>query len=425
MLGKQYFLKSSRRRFLNNFGWFTLGALAACSPQTLQPQQQNAKGGPEADNPVRIGAMYLLTGGFSTYGEFARDGILLAKDEINSAGGINGRPVEIIFEDESDPVQTARRLVFQEKVDFLMGIDSSGNAEALVPVIPELERVLMITHAASPKVTGDLCNRYVFRCSINGPQNAAAGANLAAQAGYRKWTTIGPDYAFGHQSWDFFQKSLESQKGGIEFLNTTAFPKLGTEDYNSFITTLQNTGAEAIWCSLWGNDLVNFIRQANTFGLFGEFPIYMELGAAMEVLKALGDQMPTEQWVGTRYWWQVPETTVNERFVSKFRDRYNTYPSYNAQNGYVGLHLLAAAANEAGTTDTNTVIEALEGRQYEAPMGTLTLRAADHQAIADVTWGKTATDEGYTFCVLDPIRILKGEAVTRTPAVTGCKLAVI
>ena len=367
--------------------------------------------------------MYLLTGGFATYGEFARDGINLAKEEINKAGGINGRAVEVIFAHEGEPVQTARRLVLQEQVDFLLGIDSSGNAEALVPTIPELKKVLMVTHAASPKVTGSLCNKYVFRCSVNGPQNSTAGAEIAAQENYKKWTTIGPDYAFGRQSWEFFQKALQERKEGVEFLTQTAFPRLGAQDYNSFITTLQNTKADAIWCSLWGNDLVNWIRQANDFGLFSQFPVYMELGAAMEVLTALGEEMPTGQWVGTRYWWPMPDTEVNRRFVEKFRKRYNTYPSYNAQNGYVGLHLLAAAANEAGTTDTEAVIEALEGRQYEAPMGKLTIRAGDHQAIVDVTWGKTIASSEYNFRVLEAIQVVKGESVTRSLPLTGCQMA--
>ena len=136
---------------------------------------------------------------------------------------------------------------------------------------------------AKHKVTGSLCNKYVFRCSVNSPQNSTAGAIVAAEEGYQKWTTIGPDYAFGRQSWELFQKALQERKEGVEFLKTTAFPKLGVQDYNSFITKLQNSGTDAIWCSLWGNDLVNFIRQANNFGLFERFPVYMELGAAMEV----------------------------------------------------------------------------------------------------------------------------------------------
>ncbi|MDJ0717062.1 MAG: ABC transporter substrate-binding protein [Prochloraceae cyanobacterium] len=402
----------SRRSFIKQLSWSAVGFLTACNLTSTKDSQA-----------VRVGAMYLLTGGFATYGEFARDGINLAKEEINAAGGINKRPVEVIFEHEGEPVQTARRLVLQENVDFLLGIDSSGNAEALVPTIPELKRVLMVTHAASPKVTGHLCNKYVFRCSVNGPQNSTAGAEIAAKEAYKKWTTIGPDYAFGRQSWEFFQKALQERKEGVEFLKKTAFSKLGAQDYNSFITNLQNSGADAIWCSLWGNDLVNFIRQANDLGLFAQFPVYMELGAAMEVLTALGEQMPTGQWVGTRYWWQTPDTQINRSFVEKFRQRYNNYPSYNAQNAYVGLHLLAAAANDAGTTDTEAVIKALEGREYEAPMGKLRLRAQDRQAIVDVTWGKTVASKDYDFRVLEPIEVIKGESVTRPLSLTGCQMA--
>ncbi len=388
-----------------------MGFLIACNSNTSR-----------SERPVRVGAMYLLTGGFATYGEFARDGINLALGEINQAGGINGKPLEVIFEDESDPVQKARRLVLQEKVDFLLGIDSSGNGEALVSAIPELERILMVTHAASPKLTGELCNPFVFRCSINSPQNSTAGAEIAATEGHQKWTTIGPDYAFGRQSWEFFQKALQERKEGVKFLPKTAFPKLGAQDYNSFITTLQNSGAEAIWCSLWGNDLINFVRQANSFGLFKQFPVYMELGAAMEVLTALGEQMPVGQWVGTRYWWQTPDTEVNHNFVAKFRQKYQTYPSYNSQNAYVGLKLLTLAANLAGTTETQAVIQALEDLEYEAPMGKLVLRKSDHQAIANVTWGKTAASSDYHFRILEPIVVIEGQSVTRSPAETGCQL---
>ncbi len=280
----------------------------------------------------------------------------------------------------------------------------------------------MVTHAASPKVTGELCNRFVFRCSINSPQNSAAGAEIAATEGYQKWTTIGPDYAFGRQSWEFFQKALQERKKGVKFLTKTAFPKLGTQDYNSFITTLQNSGAEAIWCSLWGNDLINFIRQANSFGLFQQFPVFMELGAAMEVLTALGEQMPVGQWVGTRYWWQTPDTEVNRNFVSRFRQKYQTYPSYNAQNAYVGLKLLAQAANLAETIETKAVIQALAGLEYEAPMGKLVLRPSDHQAIANVTWGKTAASADYNFRILEPIVVLEGDSITRSSTETDCKL---
>ena len=85
--------------------------------------------------------------------------------------------------------------------------------------------------------------------------------------------------------------------------------------------------------------------------------------------------------------------------------------------------MLAAAANDAGTTETEAVIEALEDRQYEAPMGQLTLRAKDHQAIVNVSWGKTVASPEYDFRVLDPIKVLNGESVTRSLPLTQCQMA--
>lgn len=400
----------SRRKFFKYIGLAGLGTFTACNrPDNNQFSQ---------DQPIRIGAMYLLTGSFATYGEFARNGISLALEEINH----QSRSIEVIFEDESDPIQTARRLVLQEKVDCLLGIDSSGNAEALISVMPELETILMITHAATPKATGKLCNNFVFRCSVNSPQNSTAGAIIAAEEGYKKWTTIGPDYAFGHQSWQLFQEALKARLEGVTLSEKTAFPKLSEQDYNSFITTLQASNAEAIWCSLWGNNLVNFIRQGQSFGLFEQFPIFMELGAAMEVLTALGDKMPLGHWVGTRYWWQTPDTKINRQFVKKYQEKYQKYPSYNAQNAYVGLHLLATAINKAQTTETQAIIQALKGLEYDAPMGKIVLRPEDHQAMVNVTWGKTAANSDYNFRILEDIKIIEGDTIIRPISKTNCQL---
>src|SRR3546814_16156105 len=90
-----------------------------------------------------------------------------------------------------------------------MGLDSSGVAQGLVPVLPELGKPFIITHAATPDVTGKLCNSYTYRISVNVHQNMSGAAAIAAKTGAKKWTTIGPDYAFGHQTWEFFGKYLK------------------------------------------------------------------------------------------------------------------------------------------------------------------------------------------------------------------------
>lgn len=420
----------SRREFLRDAA-LTAGAvglagpLVACGAQPGAPAESSPKARPTGA-PIKIGAMYITSGSLSLYGTFAKQGLDLAVDQINDAGGVLGRPIVASVSDEGsadNAVRTARRLVLEEKVDFLMGLDSSGISEAVTPIMPELKKILMVTHAASPKVTGSLCNKYVFRCSVNVPQNSAAGAKIAAPQGHKKWTTIGPDYAFGHQSWEFFQASLKKLQPDAQFLPVSQqfFPKLGNEDFTSFITRALDTKPDALWISTWGNDLVTLVRQGRQQGLWN-IPAYMELGAAMEVLETLGAEMPTGIWVGTRYWFEEPKSSRNQSFVEAFNKRYNRYPSYNAQNAYTGLTFLVEAIKKAGSTDPDPVGQALEGMTLEVPQGKTTIRKEDHQAVINVTWGKTAASTKYRFRVLDPYKVLQAGEVTPPISETGCQM---
>jgi branched-chain amino acid transport system substrate-binding protein len=125
----------------------------------------------------------------------------------------------VLYEEEQmNPkrgVEVARKLVNDDKVDVLMGITSSGVADALVPVIPDLRTPLIITLAMNPDVTGQKCNPYTFRVSMNGPQNIMAGAMLASGLPVKRWTTIGPDYLFGYQCWEYFQEYLRPKRPDV------------------------------------------------------------------------------------------------------------------------------------------------------------------------------------------------------------------
>src|SRR5699024_2858600 len=177
---------------------------AACAGTTVSAQSD--------DSPIRIGAIYITSGVAASYGEFARQGLQLAVDEINDDGGVLGRPLEFTLEDSEGKadvgIQTARKLVYQKDVDLLMGLDSSGVASAVIPTVPQLQTPFIITHAGTPDVTGKLCNRYTFRVSDNVAQHQAAAARIAVKTGAQRWTTVGQDYAFGHQSWEYFEKAL-------------------------------------------------------------------------------------------------------------------------------------------------------------------------------------------------------------------------
>ena len=376
---------------------------------------------------IKIGSVYIFSGFAATYGQFAKQGLELAVDEINKSGGILGKKLEVYFEDShaKPPIalRAIRKLVYEKGVDFLIGLDSSGVAKGVVPYIKELKVPLIITHAATPDVTGSQCNKYTFRVSVNINQNVMAAAKIAAKTKAVKWTTIGPDYAFGHQSWEYFKKYLGKLNPKAQFMDTVAFPKIATEDYSPYITSIMAAKPDGVFISLWSGDLVNFIKQANKMGFFKQgYTVLMSLGAATEVLYALKDQMPTGIWVGTRYWFLANDSPVNKHFVEAYKARYGVYPSYNAQNAYAAVYVLTAAIEKAGTTDKMAVIKALEGLRVKVPAGDLYIRPGDHQAVLNVTWGKTAADPKYPIRILKPMVIFKGEEVTPPVSETGCKM---
>ncbi len=377
---------------------------------------------------VKVGFVYIMSGPFSAYGQFAKKGAELTVDEINAAGGINGHQVEAYFEDSTGKpdvaIRALRKLVFQEKVDFLVGLDSSGVANTVVPSIPQMKTPLIITHAATPDVTGKVCNRYVFRISVNLPQNVKAAAMLAAATDAKTWTTIGPDYAFGHQSWEYFEKYLKELKPDMTFLpkDEVAFPPFKTTDFNPYINKVMQSGADGVLVSLWGGNLIDFVRQGQEMGFFdGKRQVLLTLGAATEVLSALGDKMPEGLWVGTRYWFLANSSQRNKDFVKAYFDRFNEYPSYNAHGAYGALYTYKAAAEKAGSVDKEKVVDALEGLTVELPVGEITIRPEDHQALSDVSWGQTAAHANYPIRILNPVKLFKAEDVTPSVTEAGCK----
>lgn len=378
---------------------------------------------------VKIGFVYIMSGPFSTYGTFAKQGAELAIEEINKSGGILGEKVEGFFEDSTGKADVAlramRKLVYQDKVDILVGLDSSGVAQTVVPSIEQMKVPLIITHAATPSVTGDLCNKYTFRISVNVNQNVKAAAIIAKDTGAEKWTTIGPDYAFGHQSWEYFKKYLSEIDKNAVFASDsdTVFPPMKTTDFSSYITKVMASKPEGVFISLWGGNLIDFVRQATEMGFFNQnYKILMSLGAATEVLTALGDKMPDNLWVGTRYWFLANKTELNNKFYNDYFKKFKAYPSYNAHGAYSAVYAFKKAVEKAKSLEKEKVALALEDMEIQIPIGNIKFRKGDHQAVSDVHWGLTATDKNFSHKILNPIKIFAGSEVTPAVEETGCKM---
>jgi branched-chain amino acid transport system substrate-binding protein len=372
-------------------------------------------GGGGGDDTISFGAIHLLSGFASVYGESAQLGYEMAREEINADGGIDGREIEpLIYRDsEADGptgIEAARSLVEEENVDGLIGLDSSGVALQVAPFAKQLQTPLMITHAATPFVTATegedaVGNDYVFRDGVNLSQNVYGAAKVSEGLDGTSWTTIGPNYAFGTQSWQYFKAFTQGLDLGYDYLDgAAAFPGLGASDYTPQINKVLNGDPDGVVVSLWGSDLVTFINQARETAFFDEVDhVLLTLGAATDALRPLGSDIPDGLWAGTRYWFETPDSEANGTFVEKFVEQNDRQPSYNAQNAYVGLYLYKQAIEANGSTAADDVTSGFEGASMDAPVGELSINEASNQATLPAVWGQTSYSEDLGLSRLDPV----------------------
>ncbi len=370
--------------------------------------------------PIKIGVLFVMSGPMGGYGKHGSQAVRLALDEINAKGGILGRKVEALFEDDKmDPkvgVEIAQKFIKNDKVDFIMGPTSSAIAVALADLALQQKKILILTQAAANSLTDAKFNPYVFSTLSNALMHSRAGAYFMAPKGYKRWMNIGPDYAYGRESWASFASKLKELQPDAEIVGEL-WPKLMEKDFTPFLQKIVETKPDAVWSSLWGNDAVNFIKLALPTGLFNTVKFAFTDGAALETLVPLGKDMPNGIFVAARYFFLSPDTAMNRNFVKTYLDRFQEYPDYMAEETYAGVYFLKAAIERARTLDPQKLIKAIESEPpaWETPEGWKIMRKEDHSVVEDVVWGETMFNDKYGFAVLKNLQSIQAEQICRTP----------
>jgi len=369
--------------------------------------------------PIKIGAMFICSGKLGGYGKHGMQAIKLAVDEINANGGILGRKLEAIVEDtklkKDVMLGIAKKFVNEDEVDFLMGPTSSGLAISLSEFAKENKKILIATQAADDALTGAKLHPYIFSTLSNAMMHSRSGAYLLAKKPYKRYMCIGPDYSYGHSSWDIFKAKLEELRPDVEIVGEL-FPKFLSEDYSAYIKQIQEAKPELVWSPLWGGDAVTFIRQALPTGIFREMKFAFPCAGALEVLVPMGKDMPEGVYVSSRYFFSTPDSSLNRNFVKVYQDRYKEYPDYMAGETYAGVYFIKAAVERAGTTNTEAIIKAAEKEPlaWETPEGWKIMQPADHSVIEDCLWGQTIYNEKYGFCMPKSFDAIQAEEICRT-----------
>ena len=320
---------------------FAAAVLAACGALPLAAQ------------PIKLGELNSYKT-FPAFLEPYKKGMELAQDEINAAGGVLGRPLEIVSRDDNgspgDAVRVAEELLAREKVVLLMGTFASNVGLAVADLAKQRKVLFLAAEPLTDKIVWEAGNRYTFRLRASTYMQTAMLVPEAAKLGKKRWAIVYPNYEYGQSATNAFKKQMIAQQpGGIEFIEQ-AVP-LGKIDAGPVVQALLDAKPDAIFSSLFGPDLARFVREGELRGLFKDRPVFNLLGGEPEYLDPLKEEAPVGWWV-TGYPWYAIDTPAHKRFRDAYQAKFKDYPRLGSVVGYSTVKAAAAAIAKAGSTDT-------------------------------------------------------------------------
>jgi branched-chain amino acid transport system substrate-binding protein len=320
--------------------------------------------------PIVIGVSTPKTGPLATASEWEMWGVDLALEEINAAGGLLGRKVELMVLDNkcnpSEGVNVANKLV-EAKVVAIEGAHCSSPHLASMKIV-EAAKIPMVTGIASNQQITDSAGpgrlEYSFRIS---PGDQAMMDALGSYIGSRKLfktvAILSEDTDFGRGGADAF-KSVAG-KAGIEVVSSD-FHAQGTPDFTSILTRLQQRKPDGIATFQTSTDAINFLRQAMQVGMHIPYTGRVELGGRNQpIIEAGGMENSISAWT---YNAEI-DAPSNKAFVEKIEKRHNSKPYLQTWGGYDGMRVIAEAIKAAGSTDGTKIKDAIKNLKFTNVMG--------------------------------------------------------
>ena len=335
--------------------------------------------------PIRIGVVTPLSGTYAGIGQQVKWGLDLAARQINAGGGIAGRPIELIYEDEeANPavaVQKAEKLLQVSKVDFLTGTVNSGATLAVGQVAERNNRLIATTVSFADSITADKCSPNVFRVNARaGMQSAALADWMASTKPNAQVFYLGPDYEMGRSTVAAFKAAAEGK--GAKSVGEV-FAPLDNKDYSPFFGQMRSARPAVLYTSVAGNDTVRLFTQMAEFGLARNIQVVGASGTVTsQNLPAIG-KAANGFVTGVGYAPGI-DTPENRKFVADFQAAHKAAPDLYGADSYGVLFFYKAAVEKAQSTDTDKVREAMRGLQWNTPQGLKTMRAGDHQAMQEM-----------------------------------------
>ena len=381
------------RRTLLKTGAGLAGASAIGFPSIVSGQTEK----------IKIGHLTPLTGFLGALGAYAQLGIRMAEEEINQAGGVMGRQLDVTSEDSVNPATAAtkaQRMLEQDGVAFLMGEINSASALTIMQVAERNKRLFMQIGARSDALRGKNCNKYTFHVDIpntvmvNAVGKALLRDNMVKD---KKFFTLTADYIFGHDLLGAAKRFFSANQGnliGDELIATDV------TDFSPYLLKIRQAKPDIVCSNLAGNQVTTLIKQYAEFGL--PYPIVgFNLNTADAWAAGEGNLAGTWPTV----WYHTLEVPASKTFVANFIKKQGKPPENHAWIEYISLKMMAQAMNETKSTDTDKLIAYFE---KEAEFDILKARKAHFRS-----WDHQLMQEAYPFTVKP-----KGEAKDKWDLIT-------
>jgi branched-chain amino acid transport system substrate-binding protein len=378
--------------------------------------------GAQAAEPVKVGLNDVRSGAFKTNGDRFKMGLELAIRNVNKAGGLLGRPVELVEEDnQMKPdiaVQKVKKLVLKEKCEVIFHGSSSAVGMAIAQTMPRYKKLYVCIASFAMGITGENFTPYTFRTDANSLLLAKTMAlYLGKQKQYKKVYMINQDYSYGHDIAKYYERFVKETAPDTEIVGKDFHPVFN-KDFGPYISKVKATGADYVLSGNWGPDLIQLIIQGRKLGM--KIPV---AGILMADINA-GAAMPGDESVGNfgvgSY---IPglDTPKAKAFEETFyKASGGTWPVEQVLYAYKAMTLYAEAVKKAGSLDTQKVIKAFEGITWDGPTGLVSMGAKDHQLRMPMVVGRVVKKTKYfDYPYLKPLEVIPLEKLDYKPEEAG------
>ncbi len=352
------------------FSLFLLGALAI----SVACERRSTNGTHSDTGPIRVGYYGDLSGRTSSFGQSTKNAIELAADEINKAGGINGRQIQIIVEDDQgEPAKAATvvtKLINQDRVEAILGEVASSNTLAAAPKAQESHIPMITPSSTNPAVTkvGD----FIFRVCFIDPFQGEVMAKFATNSLKAKRAAIlydfNSDYSRGLQQ--FFKRSFTALGGTIV---TEQSYTQGDRDFSGQLTAIRAANPDVIYAPGYYGEVGVIAKQTKQLGI--KAPLLGGDGWDAPQLWELGGDALTGSYISNHYSVDDPSPAI-QKFVNDYRSRFNAVPDALAALGFDAMRVLADAIRRAGTTERQKLRDAIaQTSNFPGVTGAITINA--------------------------------------------------